>query len=266
MNIFKDKFNNLVKKNNSLLCVGLDSDYEKIILKTKSVYKTLIKFNFQIIESTYDLVCCYKINSAFYEAYGLDGIKALYETIKKLKNDFPVILDFKRADIGNTAKLYAKFGFEFLNADAVTIIPYMGIDTIDIFRNYKEKFVFIVAFSSNKGAKDFQEFGYKKPLYLKIMEECKKTDKNKNTGYVIGATYPEKIKELRMKGFNEIFLIPGIGAQQGDVKKSLYYATLNKSKAIFNVSRDIIYQNNKKDYFYRVREKAIYYKKLLSLE
>lgn len=262
MNLFVEKLNNNIKLNSSFLCIGLDTDFNLIPFQSKNVFKSILKFNKNIVEATKDLVCCYKINSAFYEAYGVDGIRALQKTVEFIK-DIPVILDAKRSDIGNSAKYYAKFGFEYINADAMTLIPYMGIDTIDVFRNYKEKFVFVVAVSSNPGAKDFQEFPNRKnPIYLKIMKKCKTTDRHNNTGYVIGATYPEKIKYIRSKGFNEIFLIPGIGAQKGDTKKSIKYAFMKKGKAIFNVSRAIIYQSDKKDYFSNVREKAKYYKNL----
>ncbi len=266
MNKFIQKFSNAVKNNKSYLCVGLDTDYNLIPFKTQNIYKSVLKFNRNIIDATKDLVCCYKINSAFYEAYGIDGIKALQKTVEIIK-DVPVILDAKRSDIGNSAKFYAKFGFEIINADAMTVIPYMGIDTIDVFRNYKEKFVFIVAISSNPGAKDFQEFPSKKnPIYLKIMKKCKSTDKYKNTGYVVGATYPEKIRYLREKGFKETFLIPGIGAQKGDAEKSIKYAFMRKGTGIFNISRSIIYQADKKNYFESVRQKAKQYQMMLSVE
>ncbi len=264
MNLFVEKLNDALRRNNSFLCVGLDTDFNLIPFKSKNVFKSILKFNKNIIEATKDLVCCYKINSAFYEAYGIEGIKALQKTVEFI-NEIPVILDAKRSDIGNSAKYYAKFGFEYINADAMTIIPYMGIDTIDVFRDYKEKFVFVVIVSSNPGAKDFQEFPDKKnPVYLKIMKKCKITDKYNNTGYVIGATYPEKIKYIRSRGFNEIFLIPGIGAQKGDAEKSIKYAFMKKGKGIFNVSRAIIYQSDKKNYFKNVRKKAEYYKDLFN--
>ncbi len=258
MNSFVKGISQLSKKNKSFLCVGLDSDYELIPFKRGSVYNTILKFNTEIIKATKDLVCCYKLNSAFYEAYYTDGIRALKKSVEYIKNEnIPVILDAKREDIGNTAKMYAKYCFDVIEADAVTVLPYMGVDTIDVFREYTDKFVFVVAASSNSGANDFQEYpDSKNPLYLYVMQKCKEKDKNKNTGYVVGATYPEKIKYLREKGYNEIFLIPGIGKQEGDIEKSVQFAFLNGGKGIFNVSRSIIYQEGRLDYFLKVREKA----------
>ncbi|MBN1898937.1 MAG: orotidine-5'-phosphate decarboxylase [Spirochaetes bacterium] len=264
MNQFIEKLNRAVQKNRSYLCVGLDTDYNKLMFKSHGIAGSIVRFNRRIIDVTNDLVCCYKINSAFYEAYGVQGIEALKRTIDHTK-DIPVILDFKRSDIGSSARLYTQFGFDYLKADALTVIPYMGIDTIDIFREFKDRFVFVVAATSNPGSKDFQMFGNKNPLYLQVMKKCRSTDRFKNTGYVVGATFPAKIKQLREKGFNELFLIPGIGAQKGDINKSIRYAFLNKGRAIFNVSRMIIYQKEKKSYFKDVRQKALEYSGLFRL-
>ncbi len=262
-NRFIEKFNAITERNSSFLCVGLDTDYEKIPqhLKKKNRPKSIFKFNKIIVDATKDLVCCYKLNSAFYEAEGSDGIKILKETVKYIGGNVPIIIDAKRGDIGNSSKMYCRFVFEYLDADAVTVMPYMGYDSMKPFIDYTERFVFPVVLSSNKGALDFQYYVSKgKPLYREVIDKIKD---NENVGFVFGATKPEDIKNIRDAGINNMLLIPGIGSQGGDLEKSVKFAFMNSSKALFNVSRSIIYSGSGKNFAYSVRSTAEKYKNMI---
>jgi orotidine-5'-phosphate decarboxylase len=242
---FKEKLSKIVKKNNSLLCIGLDIDKEKIPVhlfkKNKNPY---LEFNKSIIDATADFVCAYKLNLAFYEVFGRQGYELLEKTISFIPKDIVVILDGKRNDIGNTAKMYAKSLFETLNADAVTVNPYLGKDSILPFLEYKDKCSFILCRTSNPSAVDFQNLIISNnPLYESVARKIKEWDSFGNCGAVVGATYPNELKMIRQILGEEIpILIPGIGAQGGDVEKTVKYG-LNKNgeMAIINSSRGIIY-------------------------
>ena len=238
---FQDKLNKIIKKNNSLVCVGLDSDVET----------DQFLFNKAVINSTFDLVCSYKLNIAFYEAIGLKGIKALKKTCDYLKSKFPeipVIIDAKRGDIGNTNKGYAKFVFDYLKGDAITVNPYLGGEAIRPFLDYKDRRIIILCRTSNPGAGEFQDPKVKgAPLYKIVAKNvAKKWNKNKNCLLVVGATYPDELRRVRkITGPDMTFLVPGIGAQGGDLKATLE-AGLNKKKSglIINSSRGIIFAKN----------------------
>ncbi len=263
MTNFLDKLKDNIRQKQSYLCVGLDTDYEKLPVKSGNVFKSILNFNKIVIDNTSDLVCCYKINSAFYEKYGAEGIEILKKTINYINETIPVILDAKRCDIGNSSKYYAQYAFEYLEADAVTVIPYMGIDAIEPFFKYEDKFVFVLAISSNPGGADFQMFPAYNPLYMKIIKKVNK--EFSNAGFVCGATRPEFIKKIRKKGINNPLLIPGLGTQGGDTKKTVEYALLNDGIGIFNVSRGIIYAGEGKKYYKTVREKTEEYKSQVSV-
>lgn len=258
--IFKDKLEKIVDKNESILCVGLDVDKEKmpkfIFKKSKNPF---FDFNKKIIDSTKDLVCAYKLNMAFYESLGIEGYKLLDDTIKYIPDDIIVILDGKRNDIGNTSKKYAKSIFEKLNADATTINPYLGFDSIKPFSEYKEKCSFILCRTSNKSASDFQDLkSENKFLYEHVAEKIKKWNKENNLGAVVGATYPLELKKIRKTLGEEIpFLIPGVGAQGGDIKKTVNFGTNKNGKmAIINSSRGIIYAGTGERFYEQSRKKA----------
>lgn len=248
---FNKKLKNIVIKNNSLLCIGLDIDKDRIpaILfeESKNPY---IDFNKMIIDDTKDLVCAYKLNMAFYEVLGLNGYKILSETIEYIPKDIIIILDGKRNDIGNTAKKYAKSLFETLNSDAVTINPYLGIDGVKPFLEYKDKCSFILCRTSNSSAGDFQDIKSNNiPLYQTVAGKIKSWNSFGNCGAVVGATYPEELKIIRdILGENIPILIPGIGAQGGDVEKTVKYGTNKEGKmAIIVSSRSIIYSENARE-------------------
>ena len=265
---FKEKLKRIVNKNNSLLCVGLDIDKDKmpthIFKNSKNPY---LEFNKQIIDSTSDHVCAYKLNMAFYEVLGKEGINILEKTIENIPDEIIVILDGKRNDIGNTARKYAKSLFETYNADSVTINPYLGKDGIAPFLEYKDKFSFILCRTSNPSAIDFQDVKISnRPLYELVAEKIKEWNKFGNCGAVVGATYPLELKVIRnILGDDVPILIPGIGAQGGDVEKTIKFGT-NKEKgnALINSSRGIIYASNNKDFPEASRREAILLKEKIN--
>ena len=258
---FDEKLQKIVKENNSLLCVGLDIDKEKM---PKFLFKTskepYFTFNKSIIDSTKDLVCAYKLNMAFYEYFGKKGFELLEKTISYIPKEIVIILDGKRNDIGNTAKKYAQSLFETLNADAVTVNPYLGSDGVKPFLEYEEKYCFVLCRTSNASAKEFQDLKSKDIfLYERIAYKIKEWNENGNCGAVVGATYPEELKKIRsILGENSCLLIPGIGKQGGDVEKTIKFGTNQiGNNAIINSSRGVIYAGNDNNYIDEIRKSAI---------
>ena len=258
---FNEKLDKIVQKNNSLLCVGLDIDKEKmpnfLFETSKAPY---LDFNKKIIDATKDLVCAYKLNMAFYEVLGSRGFEILDETIRYIPKDIIVILDGKRNDIGNTAKKYAQSLFETFKADAVTINPYLGIDGVKPFLDYKDKCSFILCRTSNSSAGDFQDIKSNNvPLYQTVAKKIKDWSSHGNCGAVVGATYPDELKMIRgILGENIPILIPGIGAQGGDVEKTVINGTnRNSEMAIIVSSRSIIYSGNDENFQDMARKSAI---------
>lgn len=264
---FIEKLISISRKNNSLLCVGLDTDLEKAPKFLLKDYDPMFSFNQKIIDSTCDLVCAYKPNIAFYEAHGSKGWEALKKTCKAIPKEIPIIIDAKRGDIGNTARMYAKAIFEGLGADAVTVNPYMGEDAISPFLEYENKCTFILCLTSNKGAQDFQLSLLKippkagidgKPLYQLVAEKTLRWNKRGNCGLVVGATYPEQLRKIRGIAKSLPILIPGIGAQSGEVESTIKFGTDEKGeRAIINSSRGIIYASQKEDFAEAARGEAL---------
>ena len=259
---FLQKLDKIVKKNNSLVCVGLDSDIDKLPAHIKNKKNPQFLFNKTIVYATHDLICAYKLNSAFYEAQGAKGIEELKLTCNYLKNEYPeipIILDAKRADIGNTNIGYVKFAFEYLKVDAITIHPYLGEEAVKPFLEYKDKGIIILCKTSNPGAHEFQDLKVKgKPLYKIVAENVtKKWNKNNNCLLVVGATYPKELAEVRKIVGDMTLLIPGIGVQGGDLKASLK-AGLNSQKQglIINSSRGIIFASHEKDFVEKARDET----------
>jgi len=249
---FIDKLLNASRKNNSWLCIGLDPDPE--LMPGVDV----LQFNKAIIEATSDLVCAYKPNLAFYEALGTEGLAILEKTVKYIPGDIPVIGDAKRGDIGNTAKAYAKALFSVLGFDAATVNPYLGFDSIEPFINYQDKGVFILCRTSNRGATDFQNLDINGlPLYEAVARKAKEWNTYGNIGLVVGATYPEELKKVRSICPEMPLLIPGIGAQGGDLASAVGYGVdARGEKAIINVSRQILYASKEKDFARAARNMA----------
>jgi orotidine-5'-phosphate decarboxylase len=249
---FTDKLLNTSRKNKSWLCVGLDPDPE--LMPEVDV----LQFNKAIIEATSDLVCAYKPNLAFYESLGTEGLAILEKTIKYIPGDIPVIGDAKRGDIGNTARAYARALFSVLGFDAATVNPYLGFDSLEPFINYKDKGVFILCRTSNRGATDFQNLRTDgSPLYEVVAHKAKEWNVHGNIGLVVGATYPEDLKKVRSICPEMPLLIPGIGAQGGDLASAVGYGVdVRGEKAIINVSRQILYASKEKDFAQAARNIA----------
>ena len=260
---FKQKLENIIKKNNSLLCVGLDSDLEKIPRHLHKKENPIFEFNKIIIDKTYDLVCAYKPNIAFYASEGLLGLKQLVQTIFYIRlkyPDIPIILDAKRADIGSTSMLYAKEAFDVLKADAVTVNPYLGFDSLRPFLERKGKGIIILCRTSNQGASDLQDLNVNKnPLYLEVAKKVVEWNKMyKNCLMVVGATWPQQLKKIREIASDMFFLIPGVGAQNGNLKNTLRYGfDKNFSGLIISASRSIIFASEEFDFAERAREEAL---------
>ncbi len=252
--MFIEKLKNSAKKNRSLVCVGLDFDPTKA---DKAFQNDPLSFNKMVIDATIDTVCCYKPNSAFYEAIGINGIDALAKTVEYINGRVPVILDAKRGDIGNTSGAYAKAAFEILGADAITIAPYMGFDSVTPFLEYSEKGVFVLCLTSNPGSADFQRLEYNgEPLFISVAKKCDEWSKSKNPniGLVVGATQADM--NLVRKVTSLPFLIPGVGAQGGDMKTALLSGYAN-GFAVINSSRNIIFPPGSGDPSARIRTAAI---------
>lgn len=271
---FKTKLQNITKKNNSLVCVGLDSEFSKIPqhLKEKEsdIDEILFAFNKAIIDATYDLVCAYKPNSAFYEAQGKDGIKALKKTIHYLQDTYPevvVILDAKRADTGNTNEGYVKFAYDFLGVDAITLHPYLGKEALKPFLDRTDKGAIILCRTSNPGAGEFQDLKIgDKPLYQIVAEKvANEWNYNGNCAVVVGATYSTELEIVRRIVGDMPILIPGIGVQGGDVEKTIK-AGVDKEgmNAIINSSRGIIFAGSGADFAQKAKEETTKLKDLIN--
>lgn len=256
----KKKFLNSIKKNNSLVCLGLDPDMSKLPSHLKESKNAIFEFNKAIIDATYDIVATYKPNIAFYEALGIDGLKQLKRTLEYLKKEYseiPIILDMKRGDIGNTAAMYAKAGFEYWGVDAVTIYPYLGLDAVLPFLKYEGKLTILLIKTSNPDSGMFQDMDVNgKPFHM-VMAEKISTWKYDNISIFVGATYPEELKKIRKLFPNKFFLSAGLGAQQGDLGKAVMAGIdANKGGIVFNATRSILYASNGKDFAEKAREEA----------
>ncbi len=250
---FIDKLLGASRKNKSLLCVGLDPD-PRLMPEVG-----ILQFNQAIIDATYDLVCAYKPNLAFYEALGTEGLSILERTIEHIPADIPVIGDAKRGDIGNTAKAYARALFTTFSFDAATVNPYLGFDSLEPFISYQDKGVFILCRTSNRGALDFQDIRCTtgQPLYETVARKAVEWNTYGNIGLVVGATYPQQLKSIRSICPEMPLLIPGIGAQGGDLALAVNYGVdVHGEKAIINVSRRILYASREADFAQAARSVA----------
>lgn len=258
----QEKLNTIIEKNNSLLCIGLDPVLNKIPSHIQNQMNPIFAFNKAIIDATADLVCAYKPNSAFYEAYGTEGISQLKLTCDYIRQTHPelfLILDAKRGDIGSTNVGYVQFAFEWLQADAITLHPYLGADAIKPFLERKDKGIIILCRTSNPGAGEFQDLIVEnEPLYKRVAAHVVYDwNKHGNCMLVVGATYPQELAEIRAIAGDMTFLVPGIGAQGGDIEKTVK-AGLNSQKAgmIINSSRGIIFASNGTDFAEKAREET----------
>lgn len=226
-------------KNGSYLCVGLDTDPEKLPSQFRNKQNGQLLFNRAIVEATAPYVCCYKINMAFYEAHRHSGLTAVIETLMAIPPEIPVICDSKRADIGNSSDQYAKAIFETLKFDATTVPPYMGQDSLAPFFKYSDKGTYVLCLTSNAGAADFQ---MENDLYLRVAEKAQSWNENSNIGLVVGATHPEQARSVRKAAPDLPFLIPGVGAQGGSIAEAASAAAISgRMGFVINASRSVLY-------------------------
>ncbi len=264
------------------VCVGLDTDYEKIPehIKIKhaheSIVHPMVDFNKTIIDATKDLVCAYKPNIAFYEQYGSEGMTALLFTINHIKNvapGVPVILDAKRADIGNTNNGYAKMAFDYFKADAITVLPYMGSEAMKPFLDYADKGIIVLCKTSNPGSVEFQNADVRLPglnsdentftslfkLVAQKVSDKKLWNYNNNCLLVVGATFPDELKDVRAIVGDMPILVPGIGKQGGDLQKVIENGLdKNGGGLIINSSREVIFASNGEDFGRKAREQVLF--------
>lgn len=247
------KLNGAARHNRSRLCIGLDPEPEKLPAGVG-----VTEFCREIIGATYDLVCAYKPNIAFFEALGSGGFSVLKDVIEAVPRSIPVILDAKRGDIGNTARAYARAAFDDLGADAITVSPYMGRDSIEPFIEYQDKAVFVLCRTSNPGAADFQSLDFDgKPLYQIVADRVESWNRYGNLGLVVGATQPMELKAIRDAHPTLPLLIPGVGAQGGSLELAVKYGSGDKGLAVINVSRQVIYASAGTDYPQAARAAAL---------
>ncbi|NQT27473.1 orotidine-5'-phosphate decarboxylase [candidate division KSB1 bacterium] len=246
-----------IQDRNSLVCVGLDYHSDKVPLHIKEQSDPIFTFNKAIINATADLVCAYKPNLAFYEAYGAEGWDALERTVHYIPEGIIKIGDAKRGDIGSTAAKYADALFQ-IGFDVVTVNPYLGIDSITPFIKDPTRGVFILCLTSNPSSKDFQYLDIDGlPLHLHVAQKVNTWNDNDNCGLVVGATHPDELRSIRQMTPNLPFLIPGIGAQGGDLESSIKMGTDAKnSMAIINSSRGILFASSGLDFKEAAREEA----------
>lgn len=241
-----------IHKKKSFLCIGLDVDLNKIPTHLLQEEDPIFSFNKAIIDATHHLCVAYKPNTAFYEAYGIDGWKSLEKTIQYINSNYPeifTIADAKRGDIGNTSSMYAKAFFEDLAFDSVTVAPYMGKDSVEPFLAFKNKHTIMLALTSNEGAFDFQTRNTEgKELYKTVLATSKNWINSENLMYVVGATKAEYFKEIRNIIPNSFLLVPGVGAQGGNLQDVCKFGMSENIGLLINSSRGIIYASKDKNF------------------
>ena len=239
-----------ITKKNSYLCVGLDTDINKIPTHLKNTSDPVFEFNKQIIDATHEYCVAYKPNIAFYEALGAKGWESLAKTLEYIPKECFTIADAKRGDIGNTSSLYAKAFFEQMNFDSITVAPYMGEDSVKPFLAFKDKWVILLAHTSNSGSSDFQLIESKagKKLYEEVITKSQQWGTPEQLMYVVGATRADKIAEIRKLAPEHFFLVPGIGAQGGDLSETSKHGLTRQCGLLVNSTRAIIYASSDRDF------------------
>jgi orotidine-5'-phosphate decarboxylase len=243
----------------SFLCIGLDTDISKIPKFLLEFEDPVFEFNKRIIDSTKDLCVAYKPNIAFYEAMGAKGWESLKKTVDYIPKDIFTIADAKRGDIGNTSKKYAQTFFSTYNFDSITVVPYMGIDSLMPFLNFKNKWTIVLGLTSNEGSNSFQNLALKngKKLYQEVIKVSSEWGNSENMMYVVGATKANDLKQIRKTLPKYFFLIPGIGAQGGDLKEVINNGINQDIGLLINSSRGIIYAGNLENFDLKSREEAL---------
>ena len=240
-----------IKKKQSYLCVGLDTDPQKIPQHLRSAEDPVFEFNKQIIDATHEHCIAYKPNIAFYEAQGTKGWHSLKKTIEYIPKEIFTIADAKRGDIGNTSALYARAYFQEMNFDAVTVAPYMGADSVKPFLEFENKWVILLAHTSNPGSEDFQLIESRssgRKLYEEVIARSMAWGTTENLMYVVGATQAEKMAGIRKLAPDHFFLVPGIGAQGGDLEEVSRLGMNNRCSLLVNAARSIIYASADQDF------------------
>jgi orotidine-5'-phosphate decarboxylase len=251
-----------IKQKRSFLCIGLDTDIQKLPKHLLDTSDPVFAFNKEIIDYTHDFTIAYKPNLAFYESLGADGLISLDKTVKYIREKCPeifIIADAKRGDIGNTSNLYARAFFDHFDFDAVTVAPYMGEDSVKPFMTYLGKWVILLALTSNKGAFDFQYLKDEKSgdmLYESVLKTSQNWGNTDNMMYVVGATKAEKLEEIREIIPNHFLLVPGIGAQGGSLQEVAKYGMNDQCGLLVNSSRAIIFASDGDDFAEAAREQA----------
>lgn len=255
--------NTLVKQifeKKSFLCVGLDSELSRIPEHLLGEKDPVFEFNKQIIDATRDLCVAYKPNTAFYEAQGVKGWRSLQRTIRYIGKKHLVIADAKRGDIGNTSRLYAEAFFNQLKCSAITVAPYMGVDSVQPFLEFPKKWVILLALTSNKGSADFQQNtqnGNAQKLFENVLLKSQEWGTPNNLMYVVGATHPEAFQRIRALVPKHFLLVPGVGAQGGNLQAICEYGMNKDCGLLVNSSRGIIFASSGEDFAEAARAKAL---------
>ena len=255
----KQELINQIKQKKSFLCIGLDTDIQKIPEYLSKFDDPVFEFNKQIIDSTKDLCVAYKLNTAFYESNGINGWKSLMKTIEYIPKNIFSIADAKRGDIGNTSKMYAKTFFETMDFDSITVNPYMGSDSVEPFLDFNNKWVILLALTSNKGSEDFQNFSNQSnvKLYQQVLEKSMNWSDDSRIMYVVGATKSDSLKEIRKIIPDHFLLIPGVGAQGGSLDDVVKFGMNKDCGLLINSSRSIIYAGHGENFADNAREAAL---------
>ena len=252
----KELFSHIQSKK-SFLCIGLDTELKKIPAHLQVYDDPVYEFNRQIIDHTKDLCVAYKLNLAFYESLGSDGLLAFEKTIKHIPENIFTIADAKRGDIGNTSRMYADTFFNYYKVHAVTVAPYMGADSVKPFLDYPGKFTIVLALTSNEGSNDFQTMNDgKEMLFEKVIRKVSDWGTPDNVMFVAGATRNEQLKRIREIAPDHFLLIPGVGAQGGDLQTVARYCMTDDCGMLVNSSRQVIYASSGKNFAEAAREQA----------
>lgn len=262
----KQELINQIKHKKSFLCIGLDADINKIPKHLLDFEDPIFEFNKQIIDATKGLCVAYKPNIAFYEAYGVKGWESLQKTIDYIPKDIFTIADAKRGDIGNTSKMYAQAFFETLNFDSITVAPYMGEDSVTPFLEFKNKWVILLALTSNKGADDFQFFeSPNEKLFEKVIQKSQEWGNDENLMFVVGATRPKMFTDIRAVAPDNFLLVPGVGAQGGELSEVCKYGMNKDCGLLINSSRGIIYAGQDENFAEKSRNEAMKIQKEMAI-
>ena len=255
----KQELINQIKEKKSFLCIGLDTDSAKIPKHLLSFEDPVFEFNKRIIDETKDLCVAFKLNIAFYESQGINGWKSLMKTIDYIPKDIFTIADAKRGDIGNTSTMYAKTFFESMDFSSITVSPYMGSDSVEPFLKFKNKWVILLALTSNLGSQDFQKISDSNGinLYENVIRKSAKWAGDDRIMYVVGATQSKLIKEIRKIIPNHFLLVPGIGAQGGSLVEVIENGLNSDYGLLINSSRSIIYSDSSLDFASSARNAAM---------